>query len=246
MKTATIKSIKSIGIKNTYDITMKKNHNFFLGNGILTHNSSSSQAVLRRVIEKSSKNCRFIFSCNYPNKIIPAISDRCVVFRFKAIKTQEMAMLLKKIVAKENIPITPSAIHTLASLSRGSMRNALTILQTLKLSGITEITDKEIYDMTYWVDMDYIKKLLGSAKIGDLDSIDKRINDLLYEKAYLPEEILNFMVIVIKESDINRSIKLNLLMKIGSIEYYISQGANPYVQLMSFMMYVTKQLSGGK
>jgi replication factor C small subunit len=207
--------------------------------------SHGGQAVLRRVIEKSSKSCRFIFSCNYPNKIIPAISDRCVVFRFKAIKPANMMMMLKDIVRAEDINITDAAISTLANLSNGSMRRALTALQMLKLGTSEQITEQTIYALTCWVDMEDLKKLLGVTKVGDLNGITKRLNDLLYEKTYMPEEILEFFGIVVKESDIPMNIKLTILSKIGTVEYNISQGAHPYLQLMSFMCYISK-LFGGK
>jgi len=206
--------------------------------------SRNSQAVLRRVIEKSSKVCRFIFSCNYPNKIIPAISDRCVVFRFKSIKPKDMQVMLKNIVKIEDIDISDSALYTLSTLSNGSMRRALTSLQTLKLGGIKPITEDTIYDLTCWVDLEYVKKLLGSAKIGDLDSIKKRLNNLLYERTYMPAEILEFLEIAVKESDFSKQIKLNILSNIGTVEYRIMMGAHPYLQLLSFMCYVTKQLGG--
>ena len=246
MKTIKIKSIKPIGVRETYDIVMQNNHNFFLGNGILTHNSNSSQAVLRRVIEKSSKNCRFIFSCNYPNKIIPAISDRCVVFRFKSIKAKDMQSLLKGITKQENINITDEALYVLAVLSDGSMRRALTTLQKLKLGGIEPITEDTIYETTNWVNIEYVKALLGVAKIGDFEGIKKRLNDLLYEKTYVPEEILKTLDIAVKESDFSPKTKLNILTNIGTVEYRISQGANPYLQLMSFMCYISKLFGGSK
>lgn len=44
MKFVKLKSIKYIGKKRTYDLNVKDNHNFFLSNGILSHNCSSSQS----------------------------------------------------------------------------------------------------------------------------------------------------------------------------------------------------------
>ena len=40
------------------------------------------QQALRRIIEKASSNVKFIFLCNYINKIIDPIVSRCAVFRF--------------------------------------------------------------------------------------------------------------------------------------------------------------------
>ncbi|SVB74531.1 uncharacterized protein METZ01_LOCUS227385, partial [marine metagenome] len=45
-------------------------------------NKDSVQPALRGVIEEFSKNCRFIFTCNFKNKIIPALHSRCSVVDF--------------------------------------------------------------------------------------------------------------------------------------------------------------------
>ena len=162
-----IKSIKFVDAQPAYDITMKKNSNFFLGNGILTHNSKSAQACLRRIIENSTKTCRFVFSCNYPNKVIQPLIDRCVVFRFKPIKPQAMKIMLDKVVKEENIDITNSALYTLATLSNGSMRRALNTLEKIKKGELTKVTDDVIYEIMGYINDEFVLKLIVSFDVGD-------------------------------------------------------------------------------
>jgi DNA polymerase III delta prime subunit len=72
-------------------------------------NASSTQKSLRNVIEKFSHNCRFIFTCNYVNKIIPALRSRLKNIDFKLRKEDEPRMCasffksLKKMLDNENI-----------------------------------------------------------------------------------------------------------------------------------------------
>jgi len=198
-----------------------------------------AQAALRRIIEKNSTRCRFILSCNFPNRIIEPIIDRCVVFRFRAISPQNMKFLLKKIAQKEDIDITDSAIMTLATLTNGSMRRALGILETLKFSGITNINDDTIYNVTCYVNDEFIMNLLKSVAKGDLDLVDKRIDDLLDVKTYQPSEILESLYRLIKDSKkLPIEAKLQALTKAGDVEFRLSMGSVPKFQLKTFMAYL--------
>ena len=76
LKLIKIKKISLKGIYETKNIRVFKNKNFILANGILTHNSNNAQGALRGIIEDYSKNCRFILSANYENKIIEALHSR--------------------------------------------------------------------------------------------------------------------------------------------------------------------------
>jgi len=198
-----------------------------------------AQNALRRIIEMYSDRCRFILSCNYPNKIIDPIKDRCVVFRFRKIKAQDMKFFLDKVVKQENIDISASALYTLAVLSNGSMRRALNILEKLKLGNITKINDDIIYNTFAYVNDDHIQVLLEAMKKDDISSIDKYLNIILFEKTYEPDEIIEAMYRCIKESNmLTREFKLEALTKLGDIEFRISQGASSEIQLKTFMNYL--------
>ena len=53
-------------------------------------NADSVQPALRNFIETFYNNCRFIFTCNYKNKIIPALHSRCTVIDFKIANGQKV------------------------------------------------------------------------------------------------------------------------------------------------------------
>lgn len=63
--------------------------------------TKEAQPMLRNLMETYHKNCRFILTCNYENKIIPALKSRCNVFIFKQPEKEEIKNRLVKIVFEE-------------------------------------------------------------------------------------------------------------------------------------------------
>lgn len=198
-----------------------------------------AQPALRTIIEKSSSSCRFIFSCNYPNKIIEPIADRLVEFRFKPLKTMDMKFLVDKIVQAENLQITSSARTTLCALAMGSMRKVLKILTLIKMANINEVNDNKIYELVNWVNEDFIQKLVRASINGDFDTVNKRITDLLQDKVYDVKEILILLQRVIRESKvIPMEAKLMALKEMGVYEYRLAVGCNAEFQFRTLMSYL--------
>jgi len=198
-----------------------------------------AQPALRRIIEDYSDICRFILSCNYPNKIINPIKDRLVEFRFRNLKPEHMLLTLKKIRKEENINISDSALHTLAVLTNGSMRKALGVLSAFKMADMDDINDEKVYDAVYWINDKDIQKWLVLMKSGNLQIVDKQLNELLTQKNYTHAEIFEGMTRIVKEAKtLSNETKFRVLDKIAEIEYRISMGASEDIQLKGLMAYI--------
>ena len=99
-------------IKNfasTVSLTEHSNHKVVIVDEADYMNAESVQPALRNFIETFYKNCRFIFTCNYKNKILPALHSRCTVIDFaikngQKVKTANAFMKrLGKVLEDENI-----------------------------------------------------------------------------------------------------------------------------------------------
>ena len=138
-------------------------------------NPESVQPALRNFIETFYKNCRFIFTCNYKNKILPALHSRCTVIDFtiangekiKAatqlmnrlcnILTEEKIEFDKKVLAELIQKYFPDFRRTINELQRYSVRGkidsgilfSLTEADTKKLIAI--LKEKRFNDMRKWV-----------------------------------------------------------------------------------------------
>ena len=66
----------------------------------LSHNA---QAALRGLLEEYHTTARFILTCNYPNKIIPALHSRCQGFHIEKVDPTEFTARVATILVVENI-----------------------------------------------------------------------------------------------------------------------------------------------
>ena len=104
-------------------------------------NAESVQPALRNFIETFSNNCRFIFTCNYKNKIIPAIHSRCTVINFSIQNKdkQNLAGLFHKrlstILKQENIEFDPKVLAELIVKYYPDFRRTINELQRYSVSG---------------------------------------------------------------------------------------------------------------
>src|SRR6056300_1306343 len=99
-------------IKNfasTVSLTETSNHKVVIIDEADYMNADSVQPAFRNFIETFYNNCRFIFTCNYKNKIIPALHSRCTVIDFaikngQRVKTAQSFMKrLEGVLKDENI-----------------------------------------------------------------------------------------------------------------------------------------------
>ena len=104
-------------------------------------NAESVQPALRNFIETFSNNCRFIFTCNYKNKIIPAIHSRCTVINFSIQKKdkERLAGLFHKrlstILEQENVEFDPKVLAELIIKFYPDFRRTINELQRYSVSG---------------------------------------------------------------------------------------------------------------
>ena len=88
MKSVKVKNIRNVGNKRVVDLVVHKNHTFVTKGGLVVHNCNSTQPALRNFMEEFSKNCGFILTCNYANKILQPLRSRCSHVEFKIGKEE--------------------------------------------------------------------------------------------------------------------------------------------------------------
>ena len=104
-------------------------------------NPNSTQPALRNFMEEFSKNCGFILTCNFKNKIIEPLHSRCTVIDFKIPNNERAKMAsqfmkrIKTILNSENINYDDASIAELISKHFPDWRRVLNELQRYSATG---------------------------------------------------------------------------------------------------------------
>jgi len=165
-------------IKNfasTVSLTEDANHKVVIIDEADYMNADSVQPALRNFIETFYKNCRFIFTCNYKNKIIPALHSRCTVIDFKInngqVKKTAVAFMkrMEGVLKGEDIEFDKNVLAELIQKYYPDFRRTINELQRYSVRGkidsgilfnLSEVNTKELIrtlkekrfnDMRKWV-----------------------------------------------------------------------------------------------
>ena len=89
----------------------------------------NAQAVLRGVMETYSNHSRFILTCNYPNRIIPALHSRCQGFHVDKTDQTEFTARVATILVEENIDFDLDTLDTYVKLTYPDLRKCINMVQ---------------------------------------------------------------------------------------------------------------------
>ena len=95
----------------------------------------NGQAALRNLMETFSKHARFILTCNYVDRIIPAIQSRCQVFQIIPPSKKEVAERIVKILNNENIIYDIKDVATLVNEGYPDIRKVINLCQQHSSNG---------------------------------------------------------------------------------------------------------------
>jgi len=202
--------------------------------------TADAQQALRRTMESTSRNCRFILICNYSSKIIDPIQSRCSIFRFSPLKDGDILEQLAKISELEQINITEEGINAILYNSGGDMRRSINILQTAAtLKG--QIDANVVYKVTGKARPEEIRNLLQIALKGkfleSLQQIEILLNVYGLSGIDIIEQIHRE---IIKFDTISEAQKMKLIEDTGEINFRLIEGADEKIQLHALLAKVTK------
>ena len=154
------------------------------------------QLLLRAFIEEFANNCRFIFTCNYKNKILEPLHSRCAVVDFSINgKEKEEIMLLffkrlKSILDTEGVQNEPKVLAKLISKHFPDWRRVLNECQRYSVSGkidsgiLVTFSDVAVNDVVKNLkekNFPEVRKWVNSNLDNDSNVLLRRVYDALTE-----------------------------------------------------------------
>ena len=198
-------------IKNfasTVSLTEESNHKVVIIDEADYMNADSVQPALRNFIETFYNNCRFIFTCNYVNKIIPALHSRCTVIDFKIVNGQKVKTAtafmkrLEGVLKSENIEFDKKVLSELIQKYYPDFRRTINELQRYSVRGkidsgilfsISEANSKELMKTLKDKNFNEMRKWVVQNLDKEPSSLFTNVYDTLYnhlEPKSIPQAVL--------------------------------------------------------
>jgi len=97
--------------------------------------SPNGQAALRGVMETYASSSRFILTCNYPNKVIPALHSRCQGFHIEKIDHTEFTARVATVCVTEGVEVDIDTLDSYVKATYPDLRKCLNLCQMNTIDG---------------------------------------------------------------------------------------------------------------
>jgi DNA polymerase III delta prime subunit len=175
-------------------------------------NPQSTQPALRNFMEEFSKNCGFILTCNYINRIIDPLHSRCSIVNFKIEKEDKAKIaaqyfkLVVSILEKEGVPFEEKAVVEVIKKYFPDFRRILNELQKYSATGridtgiLVNFSDekmKELIDLLKKKNFTEVRKWVAENNDVDQTVFFRKLYDVVSE--YLKPGSIPQLVLTVAE-----------------------------------------------
>lgn len=123
--------------------------------------SQAAQMILRGMMDEYVDVARFVLTCNYDHKIIPALKSRCMSYHFKSPDPTDIALYVAAILKVEKVKASITTIDKYVAINYPDVRKIVQTVQQHTTDGV--LTDPKDVDDT----SDFKLELLDLIAVGD-------------------------------------------------------------------------------
>jgi len=201
-------------------------------------NPQSTQPALRGFMEEFHKNCGFILTCNFKNRIIDPLHSRCSVVEFKIPNSDKPKLAgqffkrVNQILTDEKVQFEPKAVAGVVEKHFPDWRRVLNELQRYSASGMIDsgilvnVSETNMKDLTSFLkekDFKAIRKWVANNMDNDPAQVYRKIYDTLYD-------------------EIEPSTVPHLVLSVADYQYKSAFVADQEINMLAFMIEVMTQV----
>ena len=153
--------------------------------------TAQAQATLRNVIETFSASCRFIFTCNYLDRIISPLQSRCMAFGITPPSKKEVGQHILQICDQEGVEYTKEDlgkiiithypdIRKILNTIQGSLKGGKLVLDSKSLKN-TEFENKVVSALKNKAKLNNIRQIIADSGAQQFESLFRCLYDNVEE-----------------------------------------------------------------
>jgi DNA polymerase III subunit gamma/tau len=124
--------------------------------------SGHSFNALLKTLEEPPPHVKFLLATTDPQKLPVTVLSRCLQFHLKALSNDLITQQLTHILNEEKFTFEPNALLQLARAAKGSMRDALSLLDQAIAFGDGKVNDADVSNMLGTIEQRYLQDLLNA------------------------------------------------------------------------------------
>jgi DNA polymerase-3 subunit gamma/tau len=129
--------------------------------------SRSAFNSMLKTLEEPPAHVKFVLATTDPQKVPITVLSRCLQFNLKQLPATLIADHLSNVLAQEGIQSEPAALQLIGAAARGSVRDALSLLDQAIAFGAGVVLTEQVATMLGSVDQQYLFKLLEALAAND-------------------------------------------------------------------------------
>jgi replication factor C small subunit len=188
-----------------------------------------AQQALRRIMERSSSTCRFVFSTTNQSALIPPLTSRCLPLFFSPVDQDIMLDHLRTIRERENSSshsCSDDDLELIVQAAQGDMRRAILLLQAALEAGRCQ----DLFTISQSETANIAALALEALKNGDMHNAIRRLESLMIDYGLSGREVF-LEIRTIAQREYNDP---SLAIALADAEYRIHHGNNEFVQMGAF------------
>jgi len=180
--------------------------------------SPNAQAALRGVMEEYHTTSRFILTCNYPNRIIPALHSRCQGFHVEKTDMEEFIKRVETILAREEVEYDIASVADYVSVTYPDLRKCINMVQQNVHEGVLAPPNKGDAGEADWkfemIDLfkagkvqDARKLLCGKIRPEEMEEVYRWLYDNIV--IFGEEATQNKAILIIKQGLVDHTLVID-------------------------------------